>query len=60
MRAIGIHRPELVSWIEGNVASNLKVLLVVDPRSGVNLFGMALAYYLRTSSKGRLDMLIRD
>ena len=38
----------------------MKVLLVVDPNSGVNLIGMTLAYYLRHSKSGKLDMLVKN
>ena len=60
VRAIGMYQSELVSWVEGNVFPGMRVLLVPDEGSGVNLIGMALGYYLRKGAKGQLHILTRS
>lgn len=57
MRGIGIVFPELMAWLEGNVNSKMKVLLIPDETSGTALLSMALGYYLGSSP---FDVLIKD
>lgn len=45
-RGIGVVFPEVVSWLEGNTVPSMKVLLIPDEDSGVNMLGMTVGYYL--------------
>ena len=60
MRAIGIYQAYLISWIEGNVAPNMNILLIPNENSGVNLLGMTLSFYIKKNLNGKLDMLINS
>lgn len=46
MRGVGMAFPELLAWLEGNLHSKLKVLLMPDESSGTALLAMAVGYYL--------------
>ena len=60
MRAIGMYQGEVVSWIEGWVRGDMRVLYVANATLGVNLIGMAVGYYVRKENGGRIDMVIDD
>ena len=60
VRAVGIFLPELITWIEGNVRPDMKVLYVPESDSGVNLIGMALGYYLKKEQKGELSIMSKN
>ena len=60
LKHIGIVYPELLTWIEGTVQPNWKVLLVPNEQAGVNVFAMALGYYLSSQAGGSLTVIIKD
>ncbi len=58
VRLTGVVFSEVVAWIEGNVAPDMKVLFVPNEGSGVNMLGMTIGYYLQERLQGRLDIII--
>jgi hypothetical protein len=55
---LGMVHGELISWVEGNVRSSMKVLYIPNQDTDVNMIGMALGYYLTNEGEGYLHMLV--
>lgn len=56
LKVSGIIYPEIIAWIDSNVAPSHKVLFIPNENIRVNVLGITLGYYLRRSAGGILTI----